>query len=435
LRARSGHESYVRAHARAARQVGFDPHLFFAGPSEVTTASHLGVMHQVRTRPWNLRNLNAPIHTPPLVRALGRATEGGRGPVLVHGFGLWAYAAVIAVGALRRRGVSAVSVAGLYTAHEQEVRAKMQATPLHRGLGPWLAHREEYAWLKIAVNRCERRICAEADRVLVNYDSVARSLRARYPLDDRLRKVAYTSETAFSDGFSTAVTACPPGIASLSPKDAPLLVVVSRHAGNKGIDTCLAALARLERQGVGFRACLVGGGRLLENHRRLALRLGLSRRVVLTGEVRDVAPYLLAADVFVLPSVQEGSGSVSLIEALQAGLPAVASDLDGIPEDLEHERSALLAAPGDASSLAVAMARVLSDRGLRKRLARRSREVFERRFSPAAMAEDLSRVYQELGVGPAPPPSTRWYRATTSPSGADGRVDDNGLRRSHPVGS
>ena len=117
----------------------------------------------------------------------------------------------------------------------------------------------------------------------------------------------------------------------------------------------------------------------------------------LAGAVPDPIPYLRRADVFVLPSLQEGSGSLSLIEAAQAGLPIVASDVDGIPEDVEHERSALLVPPGEPRALASALQRLIQQPELRERLGRASRDVFETRFSPERMSADLGRVYTELG--------------------------------------
>jgi len=63
----------------------------------------------------------------------------------------------------------------------------------------------------------------------------------------------------------------------------------------------------------------VGPGVALTRNRQLALRLGLDRSVAQPGYVSDVAPYLSAADIFVLPSLSECSGSVSVLEALWAG--------------------------------------------------------------------------------------------------------------------
>jgi glycosyltransferase involved in cell wall biosynthesis len=72
----------------------------------------------------------------------------------------------------------------------------------------------------------------------------------------------------------------------------------------------------------------------LAAHGSLAASLELTESVAITGHVEDVFAYLRQADVFVLPSLQEGSGSVSLLEALQARTPVIASRCDGIPEDL-----------------------------------------------------------------------------------------------------
>ena len=173
----------------------------------------------------------------------------------------------------------------------------------------------------------------------------------------------------------------PEPLGQLEPRDAPLIVCVSRHDARKGVDVLLEALGGLRRAGVGFRACLLGRGELIDAHRRLARRLGLERSVAITGQVPDLAPYLLRADVYVLPSLSESSGSVALLEAMQAGRAIVASGCDGIPEDVTDGDSALVVAPGDRQALAAAIARLLGDPALRGRLAARARADVRRRFS------------------------------------------------------
>jgi glycosyltransferase involved in cell wall biosynthesis len=179
-----------------------------------------------------------------------------------------------------------------------------------------------------------------------------------------------------------------------------MIVAISRHDARKGVDILLHALARLRQQGVQFRACLVGGGSLLVLHRRLAVRLRLDDVTTVVGPVPDSYPYLADADVFVLPSLEEGSGSLSLLEALQAGVAVVASRVDGIPEDVTDGDTALLVAPGDATALADAIERLLADDSLREGIARRGRRAFEARFSPDLFSAALGRTYAELGVAP-----------------------------------
>lgn len=116
------------------------------------------------------------------------------------------------------------------------------------------------------------------------------------------------------------------------------------------------------------RLVLVGKGPLLERVRLKVENLGLSKSVEIVGEVADVAPYLAEADVFVLPSEYEGL-PITLVEALQAGVPCIASNVGGIPDIVHDGGNGLLVEP-TLDAVAQAMARVLDDRALLSRLAR-----------------------------------------------------------------
>jgi glycosyltransferase involved in cell wall biosynthesis len=251
---------------------------------------------------------------------------------------------------------------------------------------------------RLVVVRFERRGYAEADRILVNYDSVRRALIEHYDVGAKVKKVAYTSEAAFlreggSSRWLTDDTAAEGG-------EAPLIVTVSRHDPRKGLDVLIAGLARLRAADVSFRASLLGGGALLAAHRRLVERLGLGDVVRVEGFVPHAHRYLEEAHAFVQPSLQEGSGSLSVLEALQAGTPVIASGVDGIPEDVVDGESALLVPPGNPEALAGALRQVLGNLELRRRLARQGHAVFAARFSAEAFAAGLRAAYAELGVKP-----------------------------------
>jgi glycosyltransferase involved in cell wall biosynthesis len=185
-------------------------------------------------------------------------------------------------------------------------------------------------------------------------------------------------------------------VADLGPSRAPLVVAVSRHDPRKGVHVLIQALARLRRQGVSFRACLVGPGPLLEAHRRLSRDLGLDGTVAIPGLVEDPRSYLAVADVFALPSLVEGSGSVSLIEALEAGLAVVVSAVDGLPEDVSDGVEGYLVRPGDPDALAAALRQIVESPELRKRLGAGARRTYAERFAPERMVEALGEVYSEL---------------------------------------
>ena len=212
-----------------------------------------------------------------------------------------------------------------------------------------------------------------------------------------IRRLPYASEEAF---LCRPAAAAPAAIRALQPKDAPLIVSLSRHDPRKGVETLLRALGLLNQAGVRFRACLVGRGELLHAHRLLAQNLGLDSTTVLTGLVDDPFSYLSCANIFVLPSIRESSGSMALLEALQTGAAVVASDVDGIPEDVKHGESALLVRSDNVTELAQALTNLLSNPDLRVRLANQGRELFATRFSADVFTRAIRTTYAELGFTP-----------------------------------
>lgn len=406
-----GHPSYVRAHALAARRLGFEPHIFSvahrnAAPEEID----VGVLHRVRTPVRPLRAHMAAAHSPFIARAvsefLGSRADPAPGQIgaarvrsaghVIHSFGAWSLGGVLAARALARRGIEAAPIASAYTTLQHESSGKLA------GLRPRMGRAAlEYpltdAWVRLVGARAEGYAYRRARLILVNYDSVRLLLQGAYGAGLPIERIPYASALAFEPS-GDASDERPAGLDRLSAADGPLIACVSRHDPRKGVDVLLRALAELDRAGVPFRACLVGPGPLLAADRAFASRLGLDRRVSIPGRVDQVMPYLRAADVFVLPSLEEGSGSVSLLEALQAGLPVVASRLDGIPEDLKDGRDARLVDPGDPSALRRALEELLCDANARAALGARSRTLYERRFSSAALTAALGDAYARVGM-------------------------------------
>ena len=158
----------------------------------------------------------------------------------------------------------------------------------------------------------------------------------------------------------------------------------------------LRALDLLHREGTPFRARIGSGGELFERHKRLAAQLGLEQHVSFTGWLDDPNTLLAAGDIFVLPSLEEGSGSIALVEAMRAGLAIVASRVDGIPESIEDGRDGILVEPADPAVLADALRRLLRDDGLRRRLSAEVVASYARRHSPEALVRDLATLYKDL---------------------------------------
>ena len=401
-----GGPAYIRAHARAATRLGFEPHIFYAAPIACVVETDYGFIYQTRSWLYNsfLQHGGIEINkclmrwlAPRVATEVERFCVARPGPHLIHSFSAYGYAALLASERLKRRGVDVTVINSVFTTSGHESRAKAQGARNSSNHLKWAVSKLEYAVIKRWITRYEGRAFAESRLVTFNYDSVRRLFLNDYGPGAETRKLPYASESAFLHKDHEAPPPEPEAIAALEPRDAPLIVSVSRHDPRKGVDTLLRALADLSAKGFRFRACLTSGGMMLADNRRLAVRLGIADRIAITGWVSDPYAYLRHADIFALPSLQEASGSLSLLEALQAGAAIVASNIDGIPEDVVDGESALLVEPGNVDQLSRALARALTDAELRGRLQRRAQELFVERFSVATFTSALGDLYAELG--------------------------------------
>jgi glycosyltransferase involved in cell wall biosynthesis len=371
------------------------------GPDARIFETDYGVVHRCRSPFLSLGQVMVPGHRPFLVSSVVRFALGERKPRLIHSLGLvWGSVGVAAKERLGPRGPRTETVVSAYTTRDHESRGKAQGLRRLPGVRPSLRAAIERAWTAAVLSAYERRVCRESSRVLVNYESVRRLLVRTHGVGAACRTVRYAAEAAFVHADDEPRPPPPPGVSALRPAAAPMIVAVSRHDPRKGVEILLRALAVLRAMGVAFRACLVGPGHLLSTHRTLAERLDLGSSCVLLGAVPDPYVYLRHAEVFVLPSLQESSGSLALLEALQAGVAVVATSVDGIPEDVTDMDGALLVPPGNVPALVDALRRVLTEPDLRAGLAARGRALYRRRFTAEAFVADIRGVYADLGFHP-----------------------------------
>lgn len=186
----------------------------------------------------------------------------------------------------------------------------------------------------------------------------------------------------------------------------PVVGSLGRLAPQKGYDVLVRALAELPD----VHAVIVGDGDERVPLERLADDLGVSERLHILGWRDDPRNHLTSFDVFVLPSRYEGF-PLSIVEAMQAGLPIVASDVGSIAEALDGERAGVLVESGDHAGLARAIGDLIADDDRRARLGAHAREVALARHTSRAMADGFMRLYEALGVSrpragdaaPAPP--------------------------------
>jgi glycosyltransferase involved in cell wall biosynthesis len=166
----------------------------------------------------------------------------------------------------------------------------------------------------------------------------------------------------------------------------------------KGLDVYLRAAALLARERPGLRFGLFGSGGEAERLRVLAASLGLNGRLEAPGHVPADAA-LARLRVFVLSSYMENA-PMSLLQAMAAGVPVVATAVGGVPEIVSEETAQLVPA-GDERALADAIARLLDDPGLAHEQAAAARRVVQERFDAGHNADAMLRLYERVTGGRA----------------------------------
>ncbi|HEY7291832.1 MAG TPA: glycosyltransferase [Vicinamibacterales bacterium] len=172
------------------------------------------------------------------------------------------------------------------------------------------------------------------------------------------------------------------------------LVSVARLVRSKGFDTLLRAVAVAHRVVPDLRLWIVGSGAELNALERLSNELRLEAVVRFCGERRDVGNWLHAADVFVLPSRSEGL-PISAIEAMAAGLPAIVTDVGGMPELVALSGAGVVIPVDDVESLARAIVDVASRRAELPMLGARASDCYRAHFTPERMAVEYLALYRE----------------------------------------
>lgn len=179
--------------------------------------------------------------------------------------------------------------------------------------------------------------------------------------------------------------------------EAPSILSVGNLIPIKGHDSLIRAAASLQGEFPALTWNLIGDGPLLAQLRALAAELGVVDRVKFLGRQsrQAVADAMRRCTLFALPSRYEGLGCVYL-EAMSCAKPAIACRGQGIGDIIEHGRSGFLVGPDNSKELALAVAMLLRDPGLRRRIGETARQLILEDLTLRHQAENLARIYREL---------------------------------------
>lgn len=170
---------------------------------------------------------------------------------------------------------------------------------------------------------------------------------------------------------------------------------VGRPAEVKNQHLMIRALPLLRKEGIPARFTIVGDTpmySLRPELEKLAADLDVQHCLEFTGKQSDIAGYLNAFDIFVLPSLSEGCSNV-ILEAMACGVPVVASRVGGTPELIEHMRSGMLFESNDVRDLANALLQLINNRELATKLSSNALKRIKAEFTLDKMVANYQNFY------------------------------------------
>ncbi len=177
--------------------------------------------------------------------------------------------------------------------------------------------------------------------------------------------------------------------------ETPLVLYVGRFVQRKGINYLLEAWKKVQKEVAQARLLLLGDGQTFEEMRRYAEKLSIAETTHFLGHVNNVQEYLQAADIFVLPSIQEGMPN-ALLEAMASGLPVVATRIGGVVDIIEDGIDGVLVEPADTEGLAEKILQLLKRKDMAETIACNAYQKIKNHYSLDSIAQRYIQLYRSI---------------------------------------
>lgn len=268
---------------------------------------------------------------------------------------------------------------------------------------PWVAFHHGYTWPTL-----KARLYNQLDRWTLGWgEGPCKVLTVSRPFRDELISIGVKAQK-----IEVIHNAIPEGWGQRDPQAAAqlraslgideqkrVILIVGRLSREKDHLTLLEAVHALP-PGLNAYFVVVGEGPERARIEARISALEMERQVTLTGQQDAARPFYGIADVAVLSSLSEGSPN-ALLEAMSAGVPAIATRVGGVPEIAEDGQSALLVPPANVPAMRDALARIFTDQPLAASLVSRSKALITEHYVPEARAGRLADIYRQVAGGAA----------------------------------
>ena len=346
--------------SKILNSLGYSVYIFgFSRDEEVVDLGFAKLVH-LRNPYGKLLSLGASFVSPLFVRRMHNvALQESPHEVLIYSAGLWGIVGTEFKQKYHSATMEVRTFVGYFSTYRHDYYGQLIGAPRSDyGLYPNMLMRVAYWAACLYYAPIEHRMLRSSDRVIVHYESTRNILLSEVsglPVN-RLVKIPYyidlyerTSDTA-SMALGSVGSCC-------SHRQCHLQNKILARASIRSSRRCVSSNGR---ESCNLTACSAGNGIFLEYNRQLAARLGIEDEVSFLGFVDSVENILNITDIYVLPSIEEGSGAISLLEAMKKGVAILTTFCDGIPEDFVNGSTGLLVPPGQEHAMAEALEKLIA---------------------------------------------------------------------------
>lgn len=238
-----------------------------------------------------------------------------------------------------------------------------------------------------------RKVLKEADLVITESTATANeALR----IGCKLEKLALIPNGVDTKRFDPKIDGGP--IRDLlAINDRSMVFTLRRHVPKNGIEYLIKAASLVLKDKQNVVLVIGSDGPLRWKYERLVADLGITENVIFTGFIhpKDVPYYYAASDIFVVPSVIEAFGLVT-VEAMACGKPVIGANVGGIPDVIKNGLNGYLVEPKDPKSLADKIAFLIENPGLMKKMGREGRRIAEKNFDIEKRIDKILTIYSDL---------------------------------------